>query len=126
MMSFWPPWAEVVSVAVATKRLTYKMAALFFQLCSTFSVPLLLSQKLFPLLRPSATSNFTSTSSNFYDNSLDTTKMVNFTILAGGFSTFIATYVFNNDTSTLTIIDQTTTGENPSWIASHPNNASVL
>ena len=100
------------------------MAALFFQLCSTFSVPIL-SQKLFPL-RPSATSNFTSTSSNFYDNSLDTTKMVNFTILAGGFSTFIATYVFNNDTSTLTLVDQTTTGENPSWIASHPNNASVL
>ncbi|KAF8877937.1 hypothetical protein CPB84DRAFT_1794546 [Gymnopilus junonius] len=39
--------------------------------------------------------------------------MVNFTILAGGFSTFVATY-------------QTTTGDNPSWIASHPQNISVL
>ncbi|KJA21813.1 hypothetical protein HYPSUDRAFT_682420 [Hypholoma sublateritium FD-334 SS-4] len=52
--------------------------------------------------------------------------MVNFTILAGGFSTFIATYVFNNDTSTLTLINETTTGENPSWIALHPNNSNVL
>ncbi|KAF8960703.1 Lactonase, 7-bladed beta-propeller-domain-containing protein [Flammula alnicola] len=52
--------------------------------------------------------------------------MVNFTILAGGFSTFIATYVFDTDTSSLTLTKQTTTGENPSWIASHPQNSSIL
>lgn len=40
MMSFWPLWPEIISVAVATKRLAYKMAALFSQLCSPFSVPL--------------------------------------------------------------------------------------
>lgn len=52
--------------------------------------------------------------------------MVSFTILAGGFSTFVATYVFNTDTSSLTLMKQTTTGENPSWIASHPQNSSIL
>ncbi|KIM43740.1 hypothetical protein M413DRAFT_443644, partial [Hebeloma cylindrosporum] len=52
--------------------------------------------------------------------------MVSFTILAGGFSTFVATYVFNSDTSSLTLTKQTTTGENPSWIASHPQNSSIL
>ncbi|KAF9474647.1 hypothetical protein BDN70DRAFT_884575 [Pholiota conissans] len=52
--------------------------------------------------------------------------MVSFTILAGGFSTFIATYVFNNDTSSLTLTKQTTTGNSPSWIASHPQNSSIL
>ncbi|PPQ69707.1 hypothetical protein CVT25_012970 [Psilocybe cyanescens] len=52
--------------------------------------------------------------------------MVNFTILAGGFSTFIATYVFNPDSSTLSLTNQTTTGQNPSWIASHPENSSIL
>lgn len=52
--------------------------------------------------------------------------MVSFTILAGGFSTFVATYVFNADTSSLTLMKQTTTGENPSWIASHPQNSSIL
>lgn len=52
--------------------------------------------------------------------------MVSFTILAGGFSTFVATYVFNADTSSLTLTKQSTTGENPSWIASHPQNASIL
>lgn len=52
--------------------------------------------------------------------------MVSFTILAGGFSTFIATYVFNADTPSLTLTEQTTTGKNPSWIASHPQNSSIL
>ncbi|PPQ87836.1 hypothetical protein CVT24_005422, partial [Panaeolus cyanescens] len=52
--------------------------------------------------------------------------MVNLTILAGGFSTFIATYIFNSDTSTLTLSKQTETGPSPSWIAAHPTNASVL
>ncbi|TFK64512.1 hypothetical protein BDN72DRAFT_262380 [Pluteus cervinus] len=52
--------------------------------------------------------------------------MVNFTILAGGFSTFIASYVFDPDASTLTLVKQTETGTNPSWIASHPQNTSIL
>jgi len=52
--------------------------------------------------------------------------MVNFTILAGGFSSFIASYVFDSDASTLTFVTKTQTGENPSWIASHPQNTSVL
>ncbi|KAF8192927.1 hypothetical protein BJ912DRAFT_961405 [Pholiota molesta] len=52
--------------------------------------------------------------------------MVAFTILAGGFSTFIATYVFNTNTSSLTLTKQTTTGDSPSWIASHLQNSSIL
>ncbi|KAF8235215.1 putative isomerase YbhE [Tricholoma matsutake] len=52
--------------------------------------------------------------------------MVKFTILAGGFSSFIASYLFDSDASTLTLVTQTQTGENPSWIASHPQNTSIL
>ncbi|KAJ7489296.1 Lactonase, 7-bladed beta-propeller-domain-containing protein [Mycena latifolia] len=52
--------------------------------------------------------------------------MVNFTILAGGFASFIATYVFDSDTNTLSLTKQTETGTNPSWIASHPQNLSIL
>ncbi|KAF7377548.1 putative isomerase YbhE [Mycena sanguinolenta] len=52
--------------------------------------------------------------------------MVNFTILAGGFASFIATYVFDSDANTLTLTQQTETGTNPSWIASHPTNLSIL
>ncbi|PPQ97924.1 hypothetical protein CVT26_002986 [Gymnopilus dilepis] len=52
--------------------------------------------------------------------------MVNFTILAGGFSSFIATYIFDTNSSTLSLTQQSTTGDNPSWIASHPQNSSIL
>ncbi|KAJ3915123.1 Lactonase, 7-bladed beta-propeller-domain-containing protein [Lentinula edodes] len=54
--------------------------------------------------------------------------MVNFTILAGGFSVpgLISTYVFNNDTNTLSIAAQSLSGDNPSWIALHPQDPSVL
>jgi 6-phosphogluconolactonase (cycloisomerase 2 family) len=52
--------------------------------------------------------------------------MVNYTILAGGFSTFIATYLFDSDASTLSLLQQNPTGDNPSWIASHPQNTSIL
>jgi hypothetical protein len=54
--------------------------------------------------------------------------MVNFTILAGGFSTagFIATYVFDSTASTLSLTQNSSTGANPSWIASHPTNKSIL
>ncbi|KAI0653934.1 putative isomerase YbhE [Cubamyces menziesii] len=52
--------------------------------------------------------------------------MVNFTILAGGYSTFIATYLFNSDAGTLSLVSQSTTGQNPSWIDLHPTNKSIL
>jgi len=52
--------------------------------------------------------------------------MVNFTILAGGYTTFIASYLFNPDASSLTLLAQSPTGANPSWIASHPTNSSIL
>ncbi|KAI0646305.1 putative isomerase YbhE [Trametes meyenii] len=52
--------------------------------------------------------------------------MVNFTILAGGYSTFIATYLFNSDASTLSLVGQNPTGQNPSWIDLHPTNKSIL
>ncbi|KAJ7582540.1 Lactonase, 7-bladed beta-propeller-domain-containing protein [Mycena floridula] len=52
--------------------------------------------------------------------------MVNFTILAGGFSSFIATYVFNSDSATLSLVKQNAGASNPSWIASHPQNLSML
>ncbi|EIW75591.1 putative isomerase YbhE [Coniophora puteana RWD-64-598 SS2] len=52
--------------------------------------------------------------------------MVNITILAGGYTSFIASYVFNTDTETLTYLNQYQTGDNPSWIIGHPTNASIL
>ncbi|KAI0764961.1 putative isomerase YbhE [Fomes fomentarius] len=52
--------------------------------------------------------------------------MVNFTILAGGYSTFVVSYLFNSDTSTLSVLNQSPTGPNPSWISLHPTNKSVL
>ncbi|CAL1710954.1 unnamed protein product [Somion occarium] len=52
--------------------------------------------------------------------------MVNFTILAGGYTSFIAAYLFNSDTSSLTYLNQSPTGANPSWITSHPTNKSIL
>lgn len=52
--------------------------------------------------------------------------MVNFTILAGGFSSFIATYVFDSDASSLSLVKQNPTGDNPSWITPHRLNSSIL
>ena len=53
--------------------------------------------------------------------------MVNFTILAGGnTASFIATYLFSTDTSSLTLLSQSSTGTNPSWIGLHPSNHSIL
>ncbi|KAG1823198.1 Lactonase, 7-bladed beta-propeller-domain-containing protein [Suillus variegatus] len=52
--------------------------------------------------------------------------MVNFTILAGGYTSFIASYMFNSETNTLTYLNQYITGGNPTWITSHPTNKSVL
>ena len=52
--------------------------------------------------------------------------MVNFTILAGGYSSFIASYLFNSDANTLTLLGQNPSGQNPSWVALHPTNKSIL
>ncbi|KAI0826617.1 putative isomerase YbhE [Trametes gibbosa] len=52
--------------------------------------------------------------------------MVNFTILAGGYTSFVASYLFNSDTNALTLLNQSPTGANPSWIARHPANKSIL
>ncbi|KAF9562051.1 hypothetical protein CPC08DRAFT_663505 [Agrocybe pediades] len=53
--------------------------------------------------------------------------MVNFTILAGGFSTFVASYVFDADSSTLSLTNKHDVGvNNPSWIAQHPNDSSII
>ncbi|OBZ77566.1 hypothetical protein A0H81_01939 [Grifola frondosa] len=52
--------------------------------------------------------------------------MVNFTILAGGYTSFVASYLFNSDTSALTLLNQSPTGANPSWISLHPTNKSIL
>ena len=52
--------------------------------------------------------------------------MVNFTILAGGYATFIATYLFDSDAGSLSLASQSPSGTNPSWIALHPTNQSVL
>ncbi|KAI9566074.1 Lactonase, 7-bladed beta-propeller-domain-containing protein [Boletus coccyginus] len=52
--------------------------------------------------------------------------MVNFTILAGGYTAYIASYLFNTDDNSLTYLDQYISGNNPSWIISHPTNKSIL
>ncbi|EJF63677.1 putative isomerase YbhE [Dichomitus squalens LYAD-421 SS1] len=52
--------------------------------------------------------------------------MVNFTILAGGYSSAIVTYLFNSDAGALSVVGQSPTGTNPSWIALHPTNQSIL
>lgn len=53
-------------------------------------------------------------------------NMVNFTILAGGYTSFIASYLFNSDANSLTLLTQSPTGPSPSWITSHPTNKSIL
>lgn len=54
--------------------------------------------------------------------------MVNFTILAGGFAIpgFIATYNFDSDAGSLSLLKQNPSGDSPSWIVSHPQNSSIL
>ncbi|KAI0717392.1 putative isomerase YbhE, partial [Cerioporus squamosus] len=52
--------------------------------------------------------------------------MVNFTILAGGYSSAIVSYLFNSDANTLSVLGSNPSGTNPSWIALHPTNKSIL
>ena len=52
--------------------------------------------------------------------------MVNYTILAGGYFNYIASYLFDTDANTLTYLNNSTTCANPMWIMSHPTNKSIL
>jgi 6-phosphogluconolactonase (cycloisomerase 2 family) len=49
-----------------------------------------------------------------------------YTILAGGYTNAIATYQFDAGRGTLKYISQSNSGANPSWIALHPTNHSIL
>ncbi|KZP30563.1 putative isomerase YbhE [Athelia psychrophila] len=52
--------------------------------------------------------------------------MVNFTVIAGGYTSFVASYLFNSDTNTVSLLGNYTTGPDPSWIIPHPTNTSIL
>jgi 6-phosphogluconolactonase (cycloisomerase 2 family) len=52
--------------------------------------------------------------------------MVNFTILAGGYNTFLATYLFDSTAGTLDVVSKFPAGTNTSWISPHPTNASIF
>ncbi|KIM43557.1 hypothetical protein M413DRAFT_383669 [Hebeloma cylindrosporum] len=52
--------------------------------------------------------------------------MVAFKILAGSYDFFVATYLFNSDTSALTLQSKSPTGQAPSWITLNPTNRSLL
>ncbi|KAG5722949.1 hypothetical protein E4T56_gene5102 [Termitomyces sp. T112] len=52
--------------------------------------------------------------------------MVGFTILAGGYDVFVATYLFNSSCSSLSLVSTSPTGPFPSWITLHPTNKSIL
>ncbi|ESK84972.1 putative isomerase YbhE [Moniliophthora roreri MCA 2997] len=49
-----------------------------------------------------------------------------FTILAGGYDTFVSTYLFNATNASLLVTRKHTTGLNPSWLTPHPTNSSVF
>ncbi|KAF8991043.1 Lactonase, 7-bladed beta-propeller-domain-containing protein [Cyathus striatus] len=49
-----------------------------------------------------------------------------FTILAGGFDVFVASYSFDPSSSSLSLLNKSPTGSNPSWITLHPTNHSIL
>ncbi|KAF7303818.1 putative isomerase YbhE [Mycena indigotica] len=52
--------------------------------------------------------------------------MVNITIWAGGYDVFIAAYIFNTATSSLTLANTFPSGASCSWITGHPTNSSIL
>jgi len=52
--------------------------------------------------------------------------MVALTMLAGGFVNFIATYLFDSDAKTLTLLAQNPTGPSPSWIERYAVDPSFL
>ncbi|RDB26616.1 hypothetical protein Hypma_005576 [Hypsizygus marmoreus] len=52
--------------------------------------------------------------------------MVAFTILAGGYDVFVATYLFDSASSSLSLLSKSPTGPSPSWLSLHPTNKSIL
>lgn len=52
--------------------------------------------------------------------------MVAFTILAGGYDIFVASYLFNSATSSLSLVAKSATGPQPSWLSLHPTNRSIV
>jgi 6-phosphogluconolactonase (cycloisomerase 2 family) len=52
--------------------------------------------------------------------------MVSFKILAGGWATYVVTYLFNSDTNELTLQSKSQTGSSPSWLTSHNSNPSIV
>jgi 6-phosphogluconolactonase (cycloisomerase 2 family) len=52
--------------------------------------------------------------------------MVAFKILAGGYDVFVATYLFNSTSSSLSLTSKSYTGQSPSWLSLHPTNSSVV
>ena len=54
--------------------------------------------------------------------------MVSFKILGGAYGNFIATYLFTTDgnTSSLTVTSRKSSPQNPSWLAAHPSNSSLI
>ena len=52
--------------------------------------------------------------------------MVALTLLAGGFVNFIATYIFDPDAESLTLVTQNPTGFNTSWIERYAVDPSFL
>ena len=58
-------------------------------------------------------------------------RMVNFTILAGGYTTLISAFSFmpgqkTGSNGTLSLISQSFAGNSPSWIQRSPHNSSIL
>ncbi|KAF7328576.1 Isomerase YbhE [Mycena venus] len=52
--------------------------------------------------------------------------MVKFTIYAGGYTSFIVSYLFDTQTSSLTYLDTIPTSANPSWLTPHPTNENII
>ncbi|KAF9562057.1 hypothetical protein CPC08DRAFT_817320 [Agrocybe pediades] len=52
--------------------------------------------------------------------------MVDFKILAGGLSSFVATYLFNPDQKSLTLMNQTSMTSAPTWVMSHPRSRNTI
>jgi hypothetical protein len=49
-----------------------------------------------------------------------------YTIIAGGYTTNIATYQFNSGTNQLKLVSQSPAGQNPGWVTRHPKLSNVL
>ncbi|KAJ7336131.1 putative isomerase YbhE [Mycena albidolilacea] len=52
--------------------------------------------------------------------------MVKFTIYAGGYTSFIVSYLFDTQTAALTYLNTIKTSTNPSWLTPHPTNPNVI